>query len=82
MTGNSSKDKTLPRYTERAIRKIVKIFSVEDTSLAEDIAELEQKMKMMPNDFIDADELAGMKQSVWPQLGFTACHCYSVKLKT
>ena len=47
-----SKDKTLPRYTERAIRKIVKIFSVEDASLAEDIAELEQKMKKMPNDFI------------------------------
>ena len=67
LTGNSSKDRTMPRYTERAIRKIVKIFSIEDASLAEDMAEFEQKMKKMPDSFIDADELAGMVNIVAPK---------------
>jgi len=67
LTGESSKDKTMPRYTERTIRKIVKIFSVEDASLAEDMAEFTQKMKKMPGNFIDADELASTVNIVAPR---------------
>ena len=36
LDSNSSKDNTLPRYTESTVRKIVKIFSVEEASMAED----------------------------------------------
>ena len=36
-------DSTYPRYTERAVRKLVKIFSLEETSLAEDLAELDRR---------------------------------------
>ena len=38
-------DSTFPRYTERAVRKLVKIFSLEETSLADDMAELYQRVK-------------------------------------
>ena len=51
----SSKDKTLPRYTESTVRKIVKICSVKDASLAEDLAELKKKMEQMHDGFIDTD---------------------------
>ena len=57
---NSSKDKKLPRHTERTVRKIVQIFSVEEASLAEDFAELKKKMEQMPDDFLDTDQSAGM----------------------
>ena len=67
LAGNSSKDNTLPRYTERTVRKIVKIFSVEDASLAEELAELKKKMEQMPDDFIDTDQLAGMVNVVAPK---------------
>ena len=38
--GAGQDDATFPRYTERAVRKLVKIFSLEEISLAEDMAEL------------------------------------------
>ena len=40
----------MPRYTVRAVRKIVNISSVEEASLTEDLAELVQKMEKMPED--------------------------------
>jgi hypothetical protein len=36
---------TYPRYTEQAARKLIKISSVEETNLAEDLPELSKKMK-------------------------------------
>ena len=33
-------DSTYPRYTECAVRRLLKIFSVEETNLSEDLAEL------------------------------------------
>ena len=48
LTGDSSKDKTMARYTIRAVRKLVKIFSLEDAHLDEDIKEFQEKMKHMP----------------------------------
>ena len=41
-------DSTFPRYTERAVRKIVKIFSLEETNVAEDLAELARREKTVP----------------------------------
>ena len=41
--GDRQDDSTFPRYTERAVRKLVKIFSLEETSLAEDLAELDKR---------------------------------------
>ena len=43
--GDSSEDRTLPRYTSRTVRKIVKIFSLEDACVEEDIEELHAKFK-------------------------------------
>ena len=43
--GEREDDSTYPRYTERAVRKLVKIFSLEETSLANDLAELDKKEK-------------------------------------
>jgi hypothetical protein len=37
---------TFPRYTKRSARKLIKIFSIEETSLAKDMAELSRKMKL------------------------------------
>ena len=48
---------TLPRYTDRSVRKGVKIFSLEDSNLEQDIAELRRKMQQMPTGFIDNDQL-------------------------
>ena len=59
LEGDSSNDKTLPRYTDRSVRKIVKIFSLEDSNLEKDIAELRKKMEEMPTGFIDDDQLTG-----------------------
>ena len=41
--GDRQDESTLPRYTERAVRKLVKIFSLEETSLADDMAELDKR---------------------------------------
>ena len=35
-------DRTLARYTERAVRKLIKLFSVEELSLTEDLAKLDK----------------------------------------
>ena len=43
--GDSSEDRTLPRYTSRAVRKIVKIFSLEDACVEKDIKELQAKFR-------------------------------------
>ena len=45
--GDRAHDSTYPRYTERAVRKRIKIFSVEETNLVEDLANLSKKMKHM-----------------------------------
>ena len=57
LEGDSSNDRTMPRYTDRAVRKIVKIFSLEDSNLEHDIAEFRKKMQHMPAGFIDDDQL-------------------------
>ena len=57
LTGDSSKDKTMPRYTVRAVRKIVKIFSLEDANVGDDIREFQEKMRHMPEDFVDVELL-------------------------
>jgi hypothetical protein len=67
LEGDASGDRTMSRYTERSVRKIVKIFSVEDSSLEDDLAELKKKMKAMPRDFIDDEMLAGMASTVAPE---------------
>ncbi|MCP4992378.1 MAG: hypothetical protein GY934_01130, partial [Gammaproteobacteria bacterium] len=64
LAGDSSRDRTLPRYTERTVRKLVKIFSIEDASLEEDMAELRKKMDTMPANFINEDERAGLDSTV------------------
>ena len=51
LTGDSRKDKTLPRYTKRTVRKMVKVFSLDDAHLCDDIKEFKEKMKHMPQDF-------------------------------
>ena len=61
LEGNSANDSTLSRYTVRAVRKIVKIFSLEDADLGDDIKEFLAKMKEMPRGYMD-DE--GMLQEV------------------
>jgi hypothetical protein len=38
-------DSTYPRYTERAVRKLIKTFSVEETNLVEDLPDLSKKIK-------------------------------------
>ena len=53
LTGDSSKDKTLPRYTIRSVRKMVKVFSLDDAHLCDDIKEFEEKMRFMPQSFQD-----------------------------
>ena len=57
LTGDSSKDKTYPRYTIRTVRKMVKLFSIEDARLGEDIKEFQDKMKHMPDAFKEELEL-------------------------
>ena len=39
---NKNADRTLARYTERAVRKLIKLFSVEELSLTEDLARLDK----------------------------------------
>ena len=43
----SQDDSTFPRYTERTVRKLVKIFSLEETSIADDMAELDRREKQL-----------------------------------
>ena len=54
--GEIQSDSTFPRYTERAVRKLVKIFSLEETSLADDMAELLKRMKVIDNSDKEANE--------------------------
>jgi hypothetical protein len=45
---------------ERAVRKLIKIFSMEETNLTEDLAELSKKMKFMKtpdNSLVDLDDI-------------------------
>ena len=53
LTGDSSMHKTLLRYTIRYVRKMVKVFSLDDAHLCEDIKEFEEKMRFMPQSFQD-----------------------------
>ena len=39
-------DSTLPRYTERAIRKLVKVFSIEETGLNDDLEEVARRIQV------------------------------------
>ena len=45
--GERQNDSTFHRYTERAVRKSIKIFSLEETNLADDMAELIKRMKVI-----------------------------------
>ena len=47
LEGDSSNDRTLPRYTDRSVRKIVKNFSLGDSNLEQGISEHRQKMQQM-----------------------------------
>ena len=40
-------DATFPRYTERAVRKLIRVFSIEETTLAEDLAGVERRLGMV-----------------------------------
>ena len=44
------KDSTFPRYTERSVRRLIKIFSIEEASLAEDMAEFDRREKEFATD--------------------------------
>ena len=53
-------DSTYPRYTERAVRRLIKIFSIEETNIAEDLADLSKKMKLLRTpdvSLVDVDSL-------------------------
>jgi hypothetical protein len=61
LTKGDAQDSTYPRYTERAVRRLVKIFSIEEDSLADDLAELSKKFqadKETENDLVDLDAIA------------------------
>ena len=47
-----------------SVRKLVKIFSIEDASLEEDMAELRKEMYTIPANFINEDERAGLNSAV------------------
>ena len=63
--GDSREDRTLPCYS-RAVRKIVKIFSLEDACLEEDIKELQAKFRpdKVRNDNLVAERAKFAKQDV------------------
>ena len=42
--GRGGQSSTLPRYTERSVRKLVRIFSLEDVNLGEDLAEVSRRV--------------------------------------
>ena len=57
------------RYTERALRKLSKIFSMWETYLAEDLAELSRKMKVMrksDDSLLDKDDITAQISTVRP----------------
>ena len=64
LIGEPGKDKALPRYTKRTMRKTVKVFSLDDARLCDDIKEFEKKMKHMPQSFQDdlrsSEEMAAL----------------------
>ena len=47
-----------------SVRKLVKILSIEDASLEEDMAELRKEMYTIPANFINEDERAGLNSAV------------------
>ena len=47
-----------------SVRKLVEIFSIEDASLEEDMAELRKEVYTMPANFINKDERAGLDSTV------------------
>ena len=67
LTSDSSKDRTLPRYTIRSVRKMGKVFSLDDAHLCDDIKEFEEKMRHMPQSFQDglqnAQEMAAVVEA-------------------
>ena len=53
----------------RAVRKLIKIFSIEETSLAEDLAELSRKMKIMrksDDSLLDIDDITAQISTARP----------------
>ena len=58
--GGKGNNPTYQRYTERAVNKLIKILSVKKTNLAEDLAELSKKMKLLRTpdvSLVDVDSL-------------------------
>ena len=59
LTKGKGLDSTYPRYTERAVRRLIKIFSIEDDCLADDLAELAKKyehFKRAEDILVDVDD--------------------------
>ena len=70
LTKSNANDSTYPRYTERAVRKLIKIFSIEEPNFAEDLAELSKKMKFMrtPDDsLLDLDDITAQIFTARPE---------------
>ena len=80
--GDRQDDSTFPRYTERAVRKLVKIFSLEETSLAEDLAELDKRhsgggeQAMGADDVQQEDAGDGSAASTRLRARCKVCCCY------
>ncbi len=70
LTKGDAQDSTYPRYTERAVRKLVKIFSIEEDSLADDLAELGKKFehfKKAGNSLLDVDDITAQVMDPRPE---------------
>ena len=60
LTKGDAQDSTYPMCTDRAVRRLIKIFSVEDGSLAEDLAEIAKKyepFKQAEDSLEDGDDI-------------------------
>ena len=58
---------TGPGYSKRAVRKMVKILSLEDILLDNELTELWKKIEQMPTGFIDKDELSCLAKIMAPE---------------
>ena len=70
LTKGNAKDFTYPRYTERAVRRLIKIFSIEEDSLADDLAELGKKFehfKKAKNSLLDVDDITAQVMDPRPE---------------
>ena len=70
LTKSNTLDSTYPRYTERAVRKLIKIFSIEEDSLADDLAELGKKFehsKKAENSLLDVDDITAQVMDPRPE---------------